>query len=146
MTIIEIVSTHVSALTTAGFSFIHGPKAYMNLKVDEQALPVAWLGYPIVSEDTITASGYIEPSYNLQILFANKTQLDNTPEQQQVIIQQMRTAAREFILRLQADNDNVRRVSGVRRADIQNITDVPLSGCYLTITIIPFDESSNCIT
>ena len=147
MTIEEVVETNLSGITADGkpFEFLHGPKAHLNVKADNlKNKNIAWLAYPIKSIDALLATGYIEAAYPVQILFACKSRLDMSQDQQKELIALMRTAARKFLINCQNDKDNVRSVKNSERLNVQNLTDTCVSGCYLTVTITPFDESSVC--
>jgi hypothetical protein len=78
------------------------------------------------------------------MLFADKSEIDWTPEQHQVVILEMRALAKRFINRLVA-SPLIRSVRPtVTRVDIKNLFDKNISGCFLRITIVPLNDDSAC--
>lgn len=124
-------------------TFVHGEKEFQNFIADEIEGTLVFLDAPITSNDRPTKGGYIEESYPISMLFLAKSELDYTPEQHQVIIQQMRALRRRFINRLQA-NANVREVNGISTIDVVNIFDVNLSGVIYRLNVIPFNTDTAC--
>jgi hypothetical protein len=124
--------------------FIHGEKGYQNLLADEVEEDVwVFLDEPITSNDRLTKGGYLEETYPLTMLFAKKSELDFTPEQHRVLINEMRSLANIFINKIQQRED-VREVKDISKVDIINIFDVNLTGCVLRISVIPLNEYTAC--
>lgn len=149
MSIVTTIESIVGGLPlVAGGStyptFLHGEKSYQNLIADEITNTMVFLDEPITSEDTLTQGGYIEEGYPLSMLFVKKTELDFTPAQHRVIIDEMRELSKRFILRLQA-NTNIRFVLKCTRTDITNIFDVNLSGVILRVTVVPKNSDGACV-
>lgn len=146
MDIVSLINSVATAITGTP-KFIHGDKGFQNLQDDiDITAGVVFLDEPIASNDVLKQSGYLEESYPLRILFAKKSQMDWTPEQHQVVIQECREMRREFIVLL-SNNSNIQSViPGMKTTDIINLFDVNLSGVYLEITVVPFNIAANCFT
>lgn len=127
-------------------TFKHGEKEFQNYVADEIDGTVVFLDEPITSNDTITQGGYIEESYPITLLFAKKSELDDTPEQHQVYILEMRALAKRFLNRITNKTiaPGVRSVSNVTRTDIKNIFDVNLSGVILRLTVVTVNSDDAC--
>jgi hypothetical protein len=128
-------------------NFIHGEKDYQNLlaegvNFDLQDVTV-FLDQPISSNDDIKKSGYIEETYPLSMAFLKRSELDFTPDQHQVLIDQMRVLRKRFLNRL-TSNSNVKSVSSVQTTDAINVFDVNLSGIVMKLTVVTFNNDSSC--
>jgi hypothetical protein len=136
--------------------FIYGKKGFQNLMADE-ALALTenncliFLDEPISSEDNFTQGGAVQTKYKINMMFAQKSQFDWTFEQHDDVVSQMRSASRDFILRLLASinpddgSHNIKSVANVNRTNVQNIFDVNLSGVLCSFNIIPFNDDAICI-
>lgn len=144
MDIVSLIGSIVATVTDAP-TFIHGDKGYQNLISDELNIEtgVIYLDEPISSNDSFKQSGYLEETYPLKLLFAKKTELDWTPAQHQVIIQECREMRREFMVLLQ-NNSSVQSFKSSKTTDIQNLFDINLSGVYLELEVVPFNVAANC--
>jgi len=143
MTIKEIVEDIISNLTVPG-SFRFGWKSFQNLKADEEGtFPLRYLDSPTTSNDSIKQSGLIEEDYPLTIAFLDKSELDFTPIQHEVIIAAQRVQRREFVTKCQNDQ-RIHFVKNMKTTDVVNIFDLNLSGIVLEITLTPFDEGKAC--
>lgn len=127
-------------------TFIHGEREIQNYLADELAGVTISLDEPITSNDFIKKGGYIEEEYPVTIMFTDKSELDNTPEEHQVIILQMRALSKRFVNRLMSSTygENVREVKNMTRTDVKNIFDVNKSGVILRLTIVPFNTDTPC--
>jgi hypothetical protein len=143
MDIVSLIAD-IAATVTDTPVFLHGDKSFQNLQ-DNVVIDtgVIYLDEPITSTDTIRQSGYLEELYPLKILFAKKTAMDWTPAQHQVVIQACREMRREFLVLLQ-NNSSIQRIGSSRTTDITNLFDLNISGVYLEIEVIPFNEAANC--
>jgi len=127
-----------------GLKFLHEDKPGQNL-ADDAEFPICYLDFPIGSDDSLPKSGIIIAEYVLVILFGMKSELDWTVDQHETnCIEPMRTAARQFLIRLQNDN-SIREVKSAKRLDIKNFLDVNISGCVLTVTLTLVDANSICV-
>lgn len=125
-------------------TFRYGWKAFQNLKADkENVFPLVYLHAPISASDSLKSSGLIESEFSLELFFGDKTKIDYTPEQHDVIIQEMRTLSTKFIQECQKDTA-IHFVKNCKRSEAINIFDLNLSGIILEITIIPFNADSFC--
>lgn len=143
MSIKAIVKQIIAALPISG-SFMFGWKSFQNFKADEESIfPIRYMDSPIVSNDLLKQSGLIESDFPITIFFGNKTELDNTPEQHDIIIQQERAAAAKFITACQ-NHTEIHFVKNVKRTEVVNIFDLNLSGVVLEITLTPFEDGGFC--
>lgn len=134
-------------------AFIHGLKGWQNIESDEADFPnknVVYLDEPITSEDTFHQGGMVESRYRLSMLFLEKSQLDYSPDQQQLIIDRMRALRREFILHLKAKKDSsgthiFREISDVVTTDVHNVFDVTATGVMVTFRALPLNGDSVCL-
>jgi hypothetical protein len=126
-------------------TFKHGEKEFQNYIADELEGVLIFLDEPITSNDSIKKGGYIEEEYPISMIFADKTELDWTPEQHQEVILEMRALAKRFINRL-VSSQLIRRVNPVvTRVDFKNLFNSNISGVILRITIVPFNDDSACL-
>lgn len=139
MTIKAIVKAIIAALPIPG-SFLFGWKSFQNFKADEEPIfPIRYMDSPIVSNDSLKQSGLIESDFPLTIFFGDKTALDWTPEQHDVIIQVQRAAAAKFITACQ-NHPEIHFVKSAKRTEMVNVFDLNLSGVVLEITLTPFED------
>lgn len=150
--IVQAISSIVSDLSTKT-AFIYGLKGWQNLKADKTAtFPVAFLDEPISSSDSFGQGGAVDIKYNLQMAFLTKSQLNWTPEQHDVAIQQMRELRREFILRLKKVSDPstnehlFRSVDNVSTLNAMNIFDVNMTGVIVTFQLTPMSGDGICLS
>lgn len=139
---IDLIKSIV-ALITGTPSFYYGIKGWQNLEADDGVFPAIYLDEPIKSYDDIKQSGYIEESYPLKLLFIDKSELDWSPRQHQVIITAMRALRREFLNKLQ-QSDTIRHVADSQTTDVMNLFDVNVSGVLLEVTIFLYNTESSC--
>jgi hypothetical protein len=126
-------------------TFKHGEKEFQNYIADELEGVLIFLDEPITSNDSIKKGGYIEEEYPISMIFADKTELDWTPEQHQEVILEMRALAKRFINRL-VSSQLIRRVNPVvTRVDFKNLFNSNISGVILSFTIVPFNDDSACL-
>lgn len=143
MNIKTIVKDIVAGLSAPG-TFRYGWKGFLNFKGDGEAVfPLRYLDYPIKSNDALRQSGLIESGFPITIAFLDKTKLDFTPDQHDVIIQEQRTQSTEFITACQ-NSELIHFVRDSKRTEIVNIFDINLSGIILEITLLPFDPDATC--
>ena len=146
--IIQIIKAIAEALPvtespTTFPTFKHGEKSWQNFISDEITGVRIYLDEPIRSNDNVRQGGLIEESYPVFLLFADKSELDWTPEQHEVVISQMRNLANRFINRLTSAN-GVRSFTNVSKQEVKNVYDAGLSGIILSITITPFSNYTAC--
>lgn len=145
MNIKTIVKDIVAGLDTPG-TFKIGWKSFQNFKADNEAVfPLRYLDTPIVSEDSLKQTGYVEEDYRLTIGFLDNTEegLTSTPEQVDVTIQQQMAQSRQFITRCQ-NSELIHFVKSSKRTEIINIFDTSLSGIILEIVLTPFNNNEGC--
>lgn len=134
-------------------NFIHGQKGWQNVESDESAFPAIYLEEPLTSDDTFHQGGLVEESYPLQMMFLDKTELDQTPEQLRPIVDAMRALRRQFIIRLKTkkntNGENIVRpelVTNIRTIDVYNVFDVNISGVIVTFNVTPLNSDSVCVS
>lgn len=148
--IITLIESVVNDLTPKP-EFIYGFKSWANLKADEKPFPVVILVEPITSDDTFHQGGLVDSSYPIFMLFLDKTELEDTPEQHRVAVDAMRDMRRDFILKLRmiknANNEHIfKSVANVRTTDTFNELDANASGVGLNFTAVPLNSDSICTT
>jgi hypothetical protein len=139
---ISLIKTIVEALT-GNPSFYHGIKGWQNLEADDESFPAVYLDEPIISYDDIKQSGYIEESYPLKLLFIDKSHPDWNPIQHQVVITAMRLLRREFLNKLQ-QNDDIRHIASSQTTDVMNLFDANVSGVFVEVTVYFYNQESSC--
>lgn len=70
---IQILTDIIAAMTGTP-TFIYGTESWNNFKADSTAvLPVVFLNEPLMSNDKLNQSGYLEEIYPIKLLFLNKS-------------------------------------------------------------------------
>lgn len=149
MSIVTIIESVVSDLTPKP-TFIHGFKSWANLKADEKKFPCVILVEPITSDDTFRQGGLVDSNYPLFMMFLDRTELADTPEQHRVAIDAMRELRRQFILRLKmkknSANEHVfKAIENVKTTDTFNELDANASGVFITFNATPLNSDSVCV-
>lgn len=147
--IVTLIENVVNDLTPKP-TFVHGTKAWANLKGDVSNFPMVILIEPIVSDDTFHQGGLVESSYPLFMLFLDKSELDMTPEQHRVMVDSMRDLRRQFILKLKIAENSFgehifKEISNVRTTDTFNELDANSSGVGVNFTAKPLNSDSVCV-
>jgi hypothetical protein len=148
--IITIIQEVVSDLTPKP-EFIYGFKSWANLKADDKAFPIVILVEPITSDDTFHQGGLVDSSYPIFMLFLDRTELADTPEQHRVAVDAMRDLRRQFILRLKkkanANGEHIfKSIDNVRTTDTFNELDANASGVGINFTATPLNSDSVCVS
>lgn len=144
MTISQTIKEIIENLPGYNFTFLSADKSEQNL-FDDIVFPIAYLDFPIESNDTLHKSGSLTAEYTIKILFGMKSELDwFTDKHETDCIEPMRNAARKFITAMQLDS-RIKEVKSSKRLDVKNIFDVNMSGCILTITFTVADSNSICV-
>ena len=146
--IITIIESVVADLTPAP-EFIYGFKSWANLTADEKTFPIVILVEPITSNDTFHQGGMVESAYPIFMLFLDKTELADTPEEHRVSVDAMRELRRQFILKLKlvknTYNEHIfKSITDVRTVDTFNELDANASGVGLNFTAAPLNSDSVC--
>lgn len=137
--------------------FVYGKKGFQNLISDEalslnETNCLVFLSEPITSDDNFTQGGAVDVNYKINMIFAQKSNLDWTFEQHEVCVLAMRNLSREFGLRILAatnaeDNSKMfKAITNANRMNVHNMFDVNLTGVLFSFNIQPFDDSSICIS
>lgn len=148
--IVSIIETVVLDLTPKP-AFIHGDKAWANLKADEKKYPCVILVEPVYSDDVIRQGGLYESAYPLFMIFVDRTELRFTPEQHRPIVDSMRSLSRQFLLKLKAvkttsTNEHVfKSIENIKTTDTFNEFDVNTSGVFINFTATPLNSDSVCV-
>lgn len=124
-------------------TFEIGVKSWQNVIADNAVFPIIFLDEPIKSEDTIKSNRIIEEKYKLILYFFDKSNLDLTALQQNVIAENMRTLRREFLLELSKD-EKVKSISGLNTENQFNVLDCNLTGCRLFLDLILYPDENVC--
>lgn len=147
--IITLIESVVADLTPKP-EFIYGFKSWADLKADEKKFPIVILVEPITSDDTFHQGGLVDSAYPIFMLFLDKTELADTPEQHRVAVDAMRDLRRQFILKLKltknANNEHVfKSIADVKTTDTFNELDANASGVGLNFTATPQNSDSVCV-
>lgn len=148
--IITVIESVVSDLDPKP-EFIYGFKSWANLKADEKKFPMVILVEPISSNDTFHQGGLVDSAYPLYMLFLDKSELENTPEQHRVKVDEMRNLRRQFILRLKAKTNSYgekvfKEITNVVTTDTFNELDANASGVGVRFTATPLNSDSVCVS
>ena len=153
MTIVQIIKALVLSMFPIGaspgrtFSFLDGSKEFINLAIDEISFPVVCFPDPKRSNGFRSQGGYIAHSYPIVLIFADKSELDWTPDQHQEVVAVMRKSCDEFVARLEGDTANIRSVAKNLVVDeFINLFDVNMTGVMLTITVEAVNVNNICIS
>lgn len=147
--IAAIVATMVIEGGSVSPTFMHGEQSWINLKADEITNDLIILDEPIISDDVYRQGGLLEEQYRLKMFFFrkydgdNESSIDNSPEQHKPLIASQRESRRKFINKL-SSSPAFRSFNSIRTVDVKNALNVNLSGVMLSITVIPFNETSRC--
>lgn len=156
VTISQLLKSIADALSMNNV-WIYGKKGFQNLMADE-ALALTenncliFLDEPITSEDNFTQGGMVKTNYKINMMFAQKSQLDWTFEEHEVCIGNMRTLTREFGLRILSainadDNSKMfKAITNATRTNVHNIFDVNITGVLFSFNLEPYDDSAICIS
>lgn len=141
----DIIQAIVNNLVTDKFTFVYNIRSQQNQLADELIYPVIFLD-PYFSEDVISKSLYIEPNYQLSIYIGYKVELDDINSEWNTIKTKAWDAAKEIVIKLIRDTDNVSELTNMRRTDVKNYRayDVNTCGCLLEFRLRVKDEQGIC--
>lgn len=145
MTIKEIIKEIVEALVISGdtYAFRHADKGWQNLVSDKESLPFVYLDDPIKWDYTFSVGSVLEKVYDLKMMIGYKTQLDNTPEQHQVLVEKAVLCADAILNKLRLHSE-VRGLKEVKGIEFINVFDLNCSGVFLTLNITLRNSNSIC--
>ncbi len=125
--------------------FYHGPKDYQNVQDQKTdvVFPVCYLSMPVRAKGTKTKQGFSEPEFNLEILFADKTQFEWDTDQIMDVIRPMDDISHKFVNQL-LHHEGIKDVLAYDTLEVINIFDVNLSGIIMNVTVKPVDLRANC--
>jgi len=142
--IIQDISTHLQDEDGKPFFFYYGTKASQNLTKKGVTFPVMYMAAFMPSRGFGSKTGFIEQVYDIEILFAYKTETAWTDEQHWQVIRKATFAAKRFLAKLKAH-------SGIKNVDpnytfseIPHLFDLEVSGTILTCKAIPLDSVKIC--
>ena len=143
MTLVQIIADIISQMND-DFTFLHGDKAEQNLS-DDTTFPIAYLGFPIKSKETMPKSGILISETPIEIYFGMKSENDWTTDQHETnCIATMRLARKEFIVRCMKDT-RLREVVPTETLDVKLFLDVITSGCLFSMNVKTVDATSICL-
>lgn len=158
----QILRDIIASINSNGdsFAFFCGSKDWQNLVADElsddwdtatlndngEMLPAFYLDKPIRIQPKVLAGGALEREYICVGMFLFKSELDNTPKQQEVILSRSAAAVDQFTLRLSNDTRNIKRYSVGETYEIEHFTDADLSGHVVPFRIVPREFAAVCLT
>ena len=143
----ELIKGHVDVLEANGddFSFLHSERDWQNIQADEKVFPAVFLDMPVKSTPVILSGGAFQRSYNVVILFLYKSELDDDEVQRYASLRKAEEAQREFLIRLDNDDDNVKKFTPGESYQVQNLFDVNLDGIVQPLNIIPRNSRGVCL-
>ena len=143
MSITTFLDGIIAKLGSPAPTFEIGVKSWQNVIADNAVLPIIFLDEPIKSEDVIKSNRIIEEKYKLILYFFDKSQLDLTALQQNVIAENMRTLRREFLLELSKD-EKVKLISSLSTENVFNALDANVTGCRLFLDLTLYPDEKVC--
>jgi hypothetical protein len=147
MTIGQLVSEKVALMDANGdsFYFLHSDKEWQNMKSDEADLPAVYLDMPVKYRVKTSLSGYKEISYIVGLMFLYKTELDDSPEQQEQTLIKAQKAQIQFEILLDNDADNVVSYTSGECLQIPHEYDADLGGVIMPLEITLRNNDSVCL-
>lgn len=147
MTIKQLISDKVALMNANGdsFSFLHSEKDWQNLNADEEILPAVYLDMPIKYRTKTSLTGYKEKTYILMILFLYKSELDDSPEQQEQTFVKAENSQQQFEMLLDDDSDNVVSYVAGECIQVLNLFDCNMSGVLMPLEITLRNTDSVCL-
>lgn len=123
-------------------TFAHGEQFEQNTH-DDTTLPLVYLEHPLKAKDTILPQGQQEPTYTLNLFFLNRSNLDDTINERQPIVDSMHALKRKFIVKLLNDS-RVKSIDSLSHVEVYNVLDLNLDGLWCTLTLTLIDGASVC--
>lgn len=147
MTIKQLISDKVALMDANGdsFSFLHSEKDWQNLNADEEILPAVYLDMPIKYRTKTSLTGYKEKTYILMILFLYKSELDDSPEQQEQTFVKAENSQQQFEMLLDDDSDNIVSYVAGECIQVLNLFDCNMSGVLMPLEITLRNTDSVCL-
>lgn len=149
MTIVTFIKSIVDTLVYKSTpaivypSFYHGEAAFQNIRADNDIFPAVYLDQPITGRETFPS--FVQTEYSVILFFLNKSEFDWNTAKMQVIIEDMTTLTRKFLLRL-GKEQNVRIVKNVSITQLPvGGFDTPVAGCILKLDVTLINNLSNCL-
>lgn len=147
MTIKQLISDKVALMDANGdsFSFLHSEKDWQNLNADEEILPAVYLDMPIKYRTKTSLTGYKEKTYILMLLFLYKSELDDSPEQQEQTFVKAENSQQQFEMLLDDDSDNIVNYVAGECMQVLNLFDCNMSGVLMPLEITLRNTDSVCL-
>lgn len=142
MTFIEKIETSITTLT--GLPFCYGSKADINYMMDNATIPAAIM-YLIGSGGIVESNGTLRERLQVEILFANLCEYDDTGKNYETVCDGMKKKALEWLTRLMLKQDSnlrLRSIDGSGREYIQ--FDAILAGYKVKVTLEEIEGYSRC--
>jgi len=143
MTIVQAIQTIALACTNKIVAFSHGEKWEQNLQDENTIFPLIVLDHPITGKDKILPQGNQETTYSLGIFFCNRSSLDYTQAQHQVILDAMYLIKREFVTRCH-NSSLFKGISSVKTTELINQWDLNVTGVFMNFDIEVSDHAATC--
>jgi hypothetical protein len=144
MNIVNLIKSIAEGLISPPYIFGYGTEKELNALHDDTQYPAIFLVGEIFSNDDLKQSSYVEENYQIKMLFLDKSELENTIEQQESIIQSMRALRQLFLNSLQS-NPNIRFIKNIKTTNIHNLWDTNVSGVWLEFQLTPFNDAKSCV-
>lgn len=133
----------IEAVDEINPTFFHGEPQWQNIVADNTLFPITFLDEPITSNDDLKKSGYIEETYPVKILIANKSSLDYNPSEHNTIVEDMRDLSKKLITRLSNDA-RVKSISNITRTNVINLFNANITGVYLKCSLVLNTTNAIC--
>lgn len=142
--IVTVLSETTAALNvTPAPTFYHGEQFEQNTQ-DDATLPIVYLEHPLKANDKLLPQGQQEPTYTLNVFFLDRSSLDMTIAQRQVIVDGMHALKRKFIVKLMNDA-RVKSINSITHVEVYNVLDINLDGLWCTLSLTLYDNASVCL-
>jgi len=147
MTIKNLISFKVAQMdaNNESYSFLHSEKDWQNLNGDQAILPAVYMDMPIKYRTKTSVTGYKEKTYILMLLFIFKSELDDSPDQQETTFLKAENAQQQFEIILDNDSDNISTWTSGECIQVLNLFDCNMSGIMMPLEITLRNNDSVCL-
>ena len=146
MRIKDKIEEKVNSLNANGdsFSFLFSGKDWQNLESDDITLPVVYMDMPLRSQPFIAPSGAFSRRWNIVLMFLYRSELDDSPEELEAILEKAYAAQRQMHIRLNEDY-LITDLVVQENFEVRNLFDTPLSGVVMPCNFTLKNYDSSCL-
>lgn len=106
----SIIDAIKNVVTSVGGTAYNGTDSQNNIKADSVTFPCVFIDQPITAKGKVRQSSVLDKTYTVKIFFADKGNIDNTPTQDQTIIDAQTAICDAFLLAIQSYEVNSQRI------------------------------------